>query len=218
MDKLLMSYIQIKTYVGRQYINTVDKLFNVKSITYYDFEKKKIRNGIYLYYFIKNINYIISNYGFFSYWFTELRNTVDVHTNKIQLIKNNNVNHTNKCMILTPTKINVNKNEMISINDTITYMDNNPIPKDVIMDKCICMKFELIPENTCLKNFIIKYKDTHEEFDHTLKNILIFNDVKFNEETSQIKIQMFNNGKMIIKTLPLAEIIDKHINYFNNLT
>ena len=78
------------------------------------------------------------------------------------------------------------------------------------------MKFELkMPDNksVCLKNFIIKYKDVYGDYEHTLKNILIFNNIKFDENTSSVIIQLFKNNKMVTKTIPLTDIYNKHINF-----
>jgi len=222
MDSIILIYIRLKTHVTRWYMNRTTNIFDIQSITYYDNNDNKIKNGMYLYYLIKNINYFIEQHRYLSNRLIELRNKVDIQTNKIQLIKNINndtdIHYGCKTIILTPNKIN-NNNQSMSINDIVTYVENNTITKDSNMPKYIYMKFDLIYPNNksiCIRDFIVKYKDVNEEFDHTLKNILIFNNIDL-DDTLDVKIQMFNNGKMINKVLHLSDVCDKHINWFNQL-
>jgi hypothetical protein len=109
--------------------------------------------------------------------------------------------------------------EKIRLLDLITLLDKFNDKKDTQIEKIIFMKFEIecpINGNIDFKEYLIKYRDNDKEFDHTIKNILIFNGLKVDEKAS-VKIKAFSSGNFINKNLKYEEVKNKHLNDFINL-
>lgn len=87
------------------------------------------------------------------------------------------------------------------------------------MLNCIFINFDLVnseDNKICLKEYIIKYKDIKEEFNHTLENIFTFNNISYNEN-STLLIRVAKDKKISTHKLLLKDVNNKHINYFINL-
>lgn len=122
---------------------------------------------------------------------------------------------------IDPTIIHVvkvyenNKNTMILNNanfKTLTNTLNNSQSDDAMLN-IVMLKFNVVTnENTtCIKHLITKYKDTHKQYANTIKNILLFNDIPFDDNTT-LDIKLMVNKKMVNKNILLTNIQDDHIN------
>jgi hypothetical protein len=127
---------------------------------------------------------------------------VDINTEHIHLIK------------LFPS----NKNALILNKPQlqfkhVTQLLNKAEDDDKMLD-VVLLKFELVDDNntTCLKNLIVKYKDTYVNYQNTLKNILLFNNISYDEK-STINIKMMRNKKMTNINKSLSDVHDYHINH-----
>ena len=77
----------------------------------------------------------------------------------------------------------------------------------------VIIKCELVNNNNsiCIKEHFIKYKDADEKYSHTIKNILLFNNIVHTDD-SKIIIKFFRNKKIVSLEYKINEIKDMHIN------
>jgi len=66
--------------------------------------------------------------------------------------------------------------------------------------------------NINIKNILNKYTESNSYGHHTLRNILDFNEIKYNKE-SIIIIKGIKSGKQVIIKYKLCDIYDRHVNY-----
>lgn len=83
------------------------------------------------------------------------------------------------------------------------------------MVNVIVMKFNLINdgESICLKSMISKYKDNKKIYANTIKNILLFNEIQYMDD-SRLDIKLMKNKKMVTINVLLSDVENNHINYF----
>ena len=154
--------------------------------------------------------------NFFDYFKNKsiaFRSKFDIDADKIQLTK---ITHKGEKTIILDHLL-VDNTKKISFEDISNQL--TLIQPDDTMMSCIFLNFELInteDNKICLKGFVIKYKDLDEKHHQTLKNILLFNNIEYCEN-SVINIKLIKNKKIMTFNLPLNEVSDKHINYFTNL-
>lgn len=138
----------------------------------------------------------------------KLRNHVDIQAQKVHITK------------LTEDKeqaIIIDK-DMYDDKDCVTFEDIivklNMLQMDGTMMNHMIVNLDLVNKNEkiCLKNYMFKYKDTDEQHHHTLKNIFIFNNIEHDED-SYINLKIFKDKKLITQTIPIADIVNKHINH-----
>lgn len=142
-----------------------------------------------------------------------LRDKVDIKADKVQLT---NLMQNSEQTIIIDKELYDDEKEYITFEDVIFKL-NLLQTNDSMMTQMI-INLDLVNDNekVCLKNYMIKYKDIEELHHHTLKNILIFNDIKHNEN-SFINIKLIKDKKMVTQKIPLTNIIDKHINHLIKL-
>lgn len=109
-----------------------------------------------------------------------------------------------------------NKNTIILDNANFKTLTNtlSNSQSDDAMVNAVIMKFELVngdDDVLCLKHLVSKYKDTNKQYSNTIRNILMFNDVLFNDD-SKLNIKLMANKKMVNKNILLSDILDNHIN------
>ena len=194
MDNIIhyFLYCKLKMFLFINFVCT--NIFVIKNIKTYD---GKVNNNTFYYFMYK----ILHNITMF---LKQYRDYFHVSTNKIHITKyssNGDIHN-----IVSGDNLNF-KNIQISTND------------EKKINKRIFMKFSLIGNNksTCLKEFLIKYKDQDKLYDHTLNNIFLFNDIKPND-SFVIDISFFNDKKKIINhKFPYNDVKDKHISYFDEM-
>jgi len=102
-------------------------------------------------------------------------------------------------------------------NNKITFNNLNKqlnvVVPDNTMMKHILLNFDIVNDKNILnlKDYIMKYKDTTEQYTNTLQNILLFNNIHHNDN-SIICIKLIKDRKMISSGIPLKDIHTKHIN------
>ncbi len=136
-----------------------------------------------------------------------MRNKIDIKAEKLHLTKITEKGE--KTIIL--------ENSDITLNDVSNILQN--VQPDENMLNCVFLTFELVNPNDntiCLKNLIVKYKESEEDYCHTLQNIFAFNDIKHFDD-SIINVKMAKNRKIMSFNIPLKDVNDKHINHFINL-
>lgn len=140
-------------------------------------------------------------------FFNWLRNMIDIRASKLHLTK---ITYTGERTIILDK-------ELITFHDISTQL--NMIEPDDTMINRIFLTFELensINEKICLKHLVNKYKDLNENYQHTLKNIFVFNNILFTQD-SKINVKIIKNNKIMTLNFPFKNICDKHINYFISL-
>lgn len=111
---------------------------------------------------------------------------------------------------------------VIRESDMLGFGDVNDVLETVEFDNnmltCVFLTFELVNSNEtiCLKNLVMKYKDLREMHNHTLRNIFLFNKIRYDDD-AVINIKMFKNKKMMVFSIPVLDIENEHVNYFINL-
>ena len=85
------------------------------------------------------------------------------------------------------------------------------------MINIIMFKFNLVNNDNVidLKNLITKYKDSNGNYQNSIGNILMFNNVYY-DDYSKLDIKIMKNKKMVTKDILLNDVFHKHINYFLN--
>jgi hypothetical protein len=144
----------------------------------------------------------------------------DIDIEKIQCITENN----NGMTTLILEEKNARKLNLRSLvnyfNDLNDHNDPNYNHSDyndmdtIYGNAPVFYKFEIKTDNdtVCLKNQILKYYDPPQQYDHTLKNIIIFNNISIDHnDDSIINLQVYKDGKFISKELKYNEFCDKHI-------
>lgn len=138
-----------------------------------------------------------------------LRTKVDINADKVHITK---LTQENEQAIIIDRDMFDDDKDFITFEDIIVKL--NLVQMDGTMTNIMIVNLDLVnnDEKVCLKNFMFKYKDTDERYHHTLKNIFIFNNIDHNDN-SVINIKMFKNKKLVTQTIPLKDILDKHINH-----
>jgi hypothetical protein len=191
---IITHYINIKKCLVNYYTKIITKLFG--------YQELKIANdnsilGVALKYTLyraitKYINLI-----------KYIRSYTDITTDSLHVIK------------LFPE----NKNALILNYPSINFKDLsttlNNVDDDSKMINVIVMKFDLVngDKSLCLKNMVTKYKDTHKKYDNTMLNILTFNDIFYNDD-STLEIKLMRNKRIVSKNVLLRDVVNNHINHF----
>lgn len=141
----------------------------------------------------------------------KIRGKIDINVEKIHITKvEKNID---RAIILDKKNI---ETESITFNDINKKLGNTLV--DYSMISRVFTNFYLInsdDDKICLKSLITKYKDLDGKCDHTLQNILIFNNIPHLED-SFIYIKYYKDGKFLTYKESLKEVYNKHINYFIN--
>lgn len=137
----------------------------------------------------------------------KLRDKIDINADKVHITKL--TKESEQAIIID--KDMYDDKDFITFEDIIVKM--NLLQIDGTMTNYIIVNLDLVndEEKICLKNYMFKYKDTVEQHHHTLKNIFIFNNIN-HDENSYINLKVFKDKKLITQTIPLKDIVDKHIN------
>lgn len=173
----------------------------------------KQKNIIFTYLLFSFITKFVNFFDYLKNKLIVLRNKIDINASKIQLTKITNQGE--KTIIIDTEFVVVSKK--LTLEDISNRLPN--IQLDDVMINCIFLNFDLVDKenNTvCLKEFITKYKDLDEQYHHTLKNILIFNNIEYCEN-SIINIKLVKNKKIMTFDMSFKDVGDKHINYFIKL-
>ena len=194
-ELLIYWYMRIQ-----QYYKISKNLFwinlGVKEIIIYN--NKKSKNVILRYLFCRFLSYIIKI-------IKKFQNKIEIKTNLVSITKI--YNNGEKIIIME-------KDSLINSSEVKNYI--NLMRPNYNMLNYVIMNFDLINSNTEIINlseYIIKYQDIEEKFNHSLKNILLLNKIEHNEN-SKIFIKIYKNKKISTFTYLLNEVYDKHINNF----
>lgn len=178
-----MDYIKNMYLKLRKNFNNIkNEIFDVSEVKI--FKNNKIKDYTFRFYIIRA--------GY------KLLNLIDVDGDKVHIEKKNNTG--NKTII-----INTYENSLKKTIEEINY--RSKIKKKI--DPKIITLFKI--DNKCIKKLSQMYKEDDEINDHSLENILLFNSIKY-DKNSYIKIQYFENGKLITLEKKVIDIIDLHIN------
>ncbi len=195
----IYAFINIKQYVMTYYNKTITKFIGFQELNVLTQNTKTNVSYKYILYLC------LSKYiSFIKY----IRSYVDINTKHLHVIKLNEENK--NAIILEKDMINFKHltNELESINTDNTMLN------------IIMFKFNLVNliENSDddvidLKNLVTKYKDTNNNYQNIIKNILVFNEISY-DGNSKLDIKLIRNKKIITKEIKLQNVLDKHINYF----
>ena len=189
------TYLKLRTTIKYYFNNISNKLFDTYDVTTIDTTNKQIKNIYLKYITIRGLDYMIIG-------FKKIRDYLDIDIKKIKIIKIKN--GLKKSIIL-------NKNIKNSIHH---IYDNDNINNNIFSTQILYINFKLIQDKNkneiCLKKLINEYRDHHKLYDHTLENILLFNNINFNIN-DRINITTFsiNNKKSFI--FIINDIKDMHL-------
>lgn len=191
-------YIRTKLKIVANYI--LRSLFKVKSI--YAVANENMTNVILRYYLVHILNFFINTLVYF-------RNLIDMQCDKIQTTLR--TNSKDKTFILDKENTN---SEYVTFNDISQKISGNEEIVDNKNMKYIMTKVEIHYDDstkTCFKKYVEQYKDIDENYHHTIKNIMLFNNVEYCPK-SKFVIELFNKGKLEKNTYHIQDVYDEHIN------
>ena len=200
MEYLTNLFLKTRAYLT----NSKNYFFDVESVKVYSGnleEETNIKDYTFRFYVLR---YLISIETYISYLYDKielenyLSNKLDIDKGKIHLTKTNR---------------NGRKNIIVDLNnstlkDIVLELDKRTkIEKKV--DSKIVTVFKL--DENCIKKVAKNYKEHSPLNDHTLENILLFNELDYNKE-SLVKIEYFEKGKLVKLEYKVIEIAHLHIN------
>lgn len=200
-------FLNMYTYFRTHYITNID---NIRGIDTFN----KQRNLMFRLLLISIINKAIS-------YLNWVKRLCDV---PCKIIESTN-NYYDKIDTILQTPLNSESSvSLLSIEMPLqnTSLPNEEPTFEKKIKSRIFSQFNLVePENensTCLKNYLIKYRDDAGIHDHTLNNILLINKYhdKIISEGTILDISYFECAKKKVIQLPYHKVKDYHINYFYN--
>lgn len=204
MNNLIYYFLIIKAKLNYYLKNLLRLFIETKKVEGINNDKKYMHNLYPRYLIVKVINSVIKVLKY-------IRDYFDVKINKLQITKN--YANGEKTIILDSEHYWA---DYVTIKNIINHIDKNNKYSNNIQS-CIFMKFELdgpkYSKPICLKKYITKYKDHDFKHHHTISNIVLFNDIKVQDDT-KLKIIMFNKGTMKELSIPYKKVCNNHINYF----
>ena len=204
-DTLVYYYLILNQYFFNYY--NLFKIYfigveNIKII-----KNNKVNNLLIKYIIYNFLNKLINLFDFVKKNILKLRNYFDINVNELHITKLSLIS--DKTVILD-NKIN---KKMITFEIVNEHLRNLNV--DNIMLKTILINFDLVngDQKICLKKLSMIYNDINGNYNHTLKNILIYNYIFF-DDNSQINIKIFKDKKINNYNYLLKDIFDEHINFF----
>uniref|UniRef100_A0A6C0ACM7 Uncharacterized protein n=1 Tax=viral metagenome TaxID=1070528 RepID=A0A6C0ACM7_9ZZZZ len=200
MEYLTNLFLKTRAYIS----NTKNYFFDVDSVKIYSKglnQKTNIKNYTIRFYILrylvsieKCVGYLSGNIELENY----LSDKFDIDEGKIHLIKKNKNGKKNIIVDLDNS----------TLKDIIIELDKRTKIEEKIDSKIVTV-FKL--DENCIKQVAKSYKEHSPLNDHTLENILLFNDLDYNKE-SLVKIEYFEKGRMIKLEYKVIDIAHLHIN------
>lgn len=195
-------YLCIKTFIKVFFYNLLKKIIKTRDVKilyndYYEPQSVLIR-----YYMINIINRIVR-------FLNNIKEGIDIKVDKIQVTNITDNGYEN---IIMDSKKHNSELTISNFINHVDFMENKDYSKDNSKDG-VFVNFELfIPSQDpiCLKKYISNYINNNH---HTLSNIVIFNDIKVDND-SRIKIKLFKNGKFVNHELSYNDVSENCIEYF----
>jgi hypothetical protein len=195
---LRSNIINIKNYI----VNTLYPIIEIKIQNNNNNKIENITYSFIYYLFISNIIYLLNFIGI-NIMYPSINYKIIQITKKYKNTKYNLI---------------ISNNKFKNILDLNQYYNNN-INKIhiqiglIITDYCIYNN----EGKYNIKELIIKYKDKHKLFDHTLENIFIMNNVNYsNYKWLSYTIYDISTGAKTAK-IPLLDVLNVHINDIYNI-
>ena len=199
-DNLVYCYLIGKQYYVNCYNSILIYCLGFKELMTFSDNKinKNITWRFLLYLFITKIINVI----------TRLRDKINIQVDKIHITK---ITYEGEKTIILDKRMREIDDNAVTFNNLSEHF--NTIKPDNIMMKQIFINYDLIngEKKVSLKDYTIKYKDINSQYHNTIQNILLFNNIDY-DNNSTINIKFIKNRKMITKDILLKEIQDKHIN------
>lgn len=204
-DKLLYIYLYLRTQIKLTANFILKRFFKVKSV--HAVVNGKMMNMTVRYYLVNIINFFVN-------MLTMIRNFIDIECNKIQTTIRTDAK--DRTLILDGENT-LHAHDTVSLYDVSEKITNDK-NNSTIGSGYIMTKIEIHHKNNekvCFKKYVEKYKDANGDHHHTIKNIMLFNDVEYHPE-SKLVTEFFNNGKMEKVTYDVKDVEDEHINFISN--
>ncbi len=212
-NKLIFLYLYISVWIKTILFKICRIFVNITEVQIKEKDNKFPRSYLVRYYIVKLLSYFIRflKYFYLSYVariFQFITKYIDMPADKIQI--NKNYKEGSQIMIFNTHSFNC-------FEYIINKIDNLKLSKNN-MNKQIFLKFQLHTKDktTCLKKYLIMYKDNNHNYDHTLQNILLFNNIQVDDD-AYISIGYFRDRKIVLKQLPYKDVCNKHITVFDNM-
>lgn len=164
-----------------------NKIFDISEVKV--FNENEVEDYTYRFYFLRLLNYTS---------FDRAVEYFDVKEGKVHLVKND----------IRGEKSIIVDTENISLSEIINEL-NYRTKHSTKIDKKIITSMKL--NNNCVKNILLNYKEDIIKNDHTIENILLTNNIKYNDE-SIIDIEYFELGKRYKKSFIVNDVKKTHIN------
>lgn len=176
-----------------------NKIFDITDIKYYN--DNKIKTSFLKFYLIRFLKKTSDKFsGFMNF----IIKKIDIKGEKIHILTK--INNSNRHIILESS-------DGVSFIDVLDMIKNqqeyvNIVNKKIIM-KCLLKTED--NDNICIKDITKKYREEEQINSHTIENIFLFNQIKY-DENSVILLEYFENGRLSKKSFNVKDIKNLHIN------
>lgn len=216
-NTIIYYYLIIKTFMLNLYVSIKSKFFEIDKVDIIN-NNGRITSLLLRYYLISFLTYIME-------LIKDIVDKIDIQTNNIQIIKEN---IDEKSTLILDAKLNFGKDKLC-LKDVVNYfntLSSDPsidpsIDNSNINSNKIFITFEIqdpLKGSICIKEYVMRYKDQNKLYGgHTLENIIAFNEIDINRDTSNVYIVFFENSKRIINTIPYTDCKQWHISTFPNI-
>lgn len=132
---------------------------------------------------------------------TEMVNFLNVETDKVQLTK------------VTPEgEVTFIMDDNVCFDKVSKKLSETVISDKMVVGNVISISLESNSNSYPMKDLLIKYKDFDEKNKNTVKNVLDFNMVIYDEELDIINIKKLESGKIKCVKKPLKDALSLHLN------
>lgn len=200
-DKIIYFLLNIKLFLSKWLRYVKSRLIGISEVKVID-ESNTVKYVTFRFMMIKllkSIQTILQN----------LIQKLDDKIEKAHIIKN----YPEGPKTIIVDKKNLKVEELVTIANTLSK------EKDNRLGRAIFIKFDIecpINGNIDMREYLIKYRDIDGNYNHTINNILVFNNKDVSKD-AMINIKTFSSGKLISKTLSYNDFKDKHLIEFNSL-
>lgn len=182
---ILNTYLRLRSLYNR----AMNYLFDVSEVKVY--KDQEIQNYTARFYIIRTLR----KFGSYS---DSVINMIDVNGDKVHI-------HLKK---VTGNKNIIVETDDLTLDQIVSELEKRSVSSDTVESK-IVVTFSI--DSKCIKNITKNYKEVEPVNQHTLENILLFNDIPHSSE-SKLKLVYFEKGKMITIEVDLMDVKDLHIN------
>lgn len=201
MNGIIMYFLLVKKNINNFY-NWMGRIFGDTRGVYIIFNNSSSPQSFYCRFMM--IKFLINVSDFF----LTLKRSIDKDVSKMK-IRKHYINGSDNIIMAT---------HGLKLSDAVTYSATHHTKQDSI-SRCIFLKFDLVHPNgsiECLKQLLIDYKDPQGHHQHSLENIMLFENRTI-EPNCDLNIVRFNKGLRKTYKLRYDAVAKQHLNFFYDM-